>query len=342
MIDPRRIFGLYNLTPDYLGEDFLPVVTLAESGGEGRNSGMPIGSPGVVSARVYETSMKALKESETSGRLTMANRISIACPFPPKFGLIANSNFTFRTETLYVREKDPCVSKSEVVDGGELDLSNLKAVPRFLNNTAAISFAYSELWDKEKSIVLQKAVDGFRSSIVFNWRAQGVLPYDKEDTLETVISFVRLDYCIPLFDPKNSDGFGVIIQNIPHGRNFDSAPSMLVSSLCFIVTNTFKRLFHIDGEEILSDKDPLKYAYFEALLHYNERFKGGYGKNRKEGSGGRPVPRKKKKATTGTYLGAIMVPPPSEGSGSYYTNSEPEESHIVWGSTSAASSTTTN
>jgi hypothetical protein len=278
MLDQRIIFGMHN-RKDFLDRNYLPFITLSNLVIRDSSKYTILGSPGILDENDYNIAVEKVGTSNEEPDSIKSGYYGspdtrIWFPFPTRPGHWTGMTTDVHLGHIYVRKDAPNIMVSDVLDGKTYDPEDIQNIARHVNDKGALTFQF----EPEQ---LQEFVDTFvgatifskeyKTNIIFSHRTE---PHSKRkdgDEMICVLSFIRLDLCIPVFDFRHMNGMAVWVQVMAQGPSFGKLPN--VFSMTAILTNNYKKLFEVDGENLApSGTNSVSKSHIEDLKHITDQF----------------------------------------------------------------------
>jgi hypothetical protein len=278
MLDKRIVFGMHRFR-DYEDKTYLPFITLTNLGIKDASTRAALGSPGIIDEQSYKSALEKIKASEEEpdpvrAMLSSSPVVRLFFPFPTRVGHYTGMRADARLNHIHVRKDVPSIIDTETIMGKEYDPKDIHNIAKHVDDKGALTFQF-------ETEQLSEFTDNLIGATVFSKEyktnilmGRNVNPYQKRkdgDVVIGLISFMRLDLCIPIFDFKHMDGMGVWTQVIAQGPSFPKVPNLF--TLTTILTNNYKKLFEIDGENLApSGTRSVSGKYLDELRMVVEQF----------------------------------------------------------------------
>jgi len=90
----------------------------------------------------------------------------------------------------------------------------------------------------------------------------------EERNIETIpiVSFFDIRHCIPIFNNRKVDGFGIIYETVLPDASKRSGELITSSSLCMVLSQFRENLFYVDGKEIHEKRRFISKEIVDSLL----------------------------------------------------------------------------
>lgn len=204
------------------------------------NRYIPSGSPGIVNK---DTLFNA---SPMAGEL-----VSVLFPFPPKTGINPGTCVKIHNKNIYQLPQKNLIGGHKVKPIDTFNIEKIGEIRDFVKSNTAITFA---MFDARKGsnffATIPNLCSRYKHSAFFYHCGDGLSGNirDTNDVFVSFVSFIDINYCIPIFDHRKVDGMGVycgFMYNNKHGR----CP-VLIDVLCFVLSNHQENLLYADGVKI--------------------------------------------------------------------------------------------
>lgn len=229
-------------------DDVIPVTISLDS-----SKYMPSGAPGIVKKN------DLLNAERLEGR-----HISVLFPFPPKTGITPGTCIKIHSKNIYELPQKNLIVGHKVKTIDMFNINNLRKIRDFVKDNAAITFA---LFDTSNAVDFFTSIPDicskYRHSPFFYHYGEGLGGHirNTDDVFVSFVSFIDINYCIPIFDHRKVDGMGVycgFMYNNKHNKS-----SVLIDVLCFVLSKYGENLFYTDGARVSVESkistDVLKY-----------------------------------------------------------------------------------
>ena len=204
------------------------------------NKYVPSGSPGVVNKNVL------FNTARPEGR-----SVPVLFPFSPKAGVTPGTCIKIHSKNIYqLPQKNLIVGhKVKIID--MFNVKKLKQIKDFVNANGAITFALFDAPSASDFFAnIPDICSKYKHSTFFYHcgdRSDGHMR-NTDDMFVSFVSFIDINYCIPIFDHRKVDGMGVYCGFMYNNK--DGKGSVLIDVLCFVLSNHRENLFYTDGAKV--------------------------------------------------------------------------------------------
>lgn len=204
------------------------------------NKYVPSGAPGLTNKNTL------LSEAYPKGR-----SISVLFPFSPRTGVTPGTCVKIHSKNVYQLPQKNLIAGHKVKIIDIFKAKRLKQIKDFVNANGAITFA---LLDATSSTDFFSRIPDlcsrYKYSTFFYHCGEGLSDRRRtaDDVFVSFVSFIDINYCIPIFDHRKVDGMGVycgFMYNNKYGKG-----STLIDVLCFVLSNHRENLFYTDGAKV--------------------------------------------------------------------------------------------
>lgn len=238
----KQAFGIKTL------DDVIPVTISIDP-----NKYIPSGSPGVVNKNTL------LNIGCPEGKL-----VSVLFQFPPKAGVTPGTCIKIHSKNIYQFPQKKLIVGHKVKTIDMFNVKKLRKIGDFVKDNAAITFALSNTTSASEFFAnIPNICSEYKYSTFFYHHGEGLSGHIRsaDDVFVSFVSFIDINYCIPIFDHRKVDGMGVYCGFMYNNK--DGKGSVLIDMLCFVVSNHRENLFYTDGAKVASESkisvDILKY-----------------------------------------------------------------------------------
>lgn len=202
------------------------------------NKYLPSGSPGVT-----------LKRNLENNRISQF--VSVLFPFPPKAGIAPGIHTKVHAENIYQLPQKRLITGHKVKTINMFEHSKLRGIRDYVNDNDAITFVLDSLVGAlDFFSYIPDIMSRYKYSTHFYHCGTGITSdmKNKDDAFIPFVSFVNINYCIPIFDHRKVDGMGVYCGFMYSNKN--SEEFGIIDTLSFVLSNHQANLFHVDGAKI--------------------------------------------------------------------------------------------
>lgn len=217
------------------------------------NRHVPSGSPGVVN-----------KNALFNTECFESRSVPVLFPFSPRAGVTPGTCIKIHSKNIYELSQKNLIVGHKVKTIDTFNIKKLKKIKDFVKDNAAITFA---LFDASNAINffanIPDICSRYSHSTFFYHYGDGLSGYirNTDDVFVSFISFIDINYCIPIFDHRKVDGMGVYCGSMYNNKK--DKGSVLIDALCFVLSNHRENLFYADGANVATESristDVLKY-----------------------------------------------------------------------------------
>ena len=229
-------------------EDVIPVTISLDP-----NKYIPSGSPGVVNKNTL------LNTERPEGR-----SVSVLFPFSPRAGVTPGTCIKIHSKNIYQLPQKKLIVGHKVKTIDMFKTKRLRKIRDFVKDNDAITFALFDATNASEFFAnIPNICSGYKYSTFFYHHGEGSAGYmrNADDVFVSFVSFIDINYCIPIFDHRKVDGMGVYCGFMYNNK--DGKGSVLIDVLCFVLSNHRENLFYTDGAKVASESkissDVLKY-----------------------------------------------------------------------------------
>lgn len=230
-------------------DDVIPVTVSFDP-----NKYIPSGSPGVVNKNVL------FNTTRPEGR-----SVSVLFPFSPRAGITPGTCTKIHRKNIYQLPQKKLIVEHKVKTIDMFNVKKLSKIRDFVNDNAAITFTlFDPTFASEFFANVPNICSKYKHSTFFYHYGEGLAGNmrNADDVFVSFVSFIDINYCIPIFDHRKVDGMGVycgfMYNNAKNGKG-----SVLIDALCFVLSNHRENLFYTDGAKVAMESkisvDVLKY-----------------------------------------------------------------------------------
>ena len=285
MLDKRIVFNMHRIK-DYANKTYLPFITLTNLNIKDVSGRATLGSPGVIDEQEYKNTVEKIKaaaeESDpVRAMLSSSPAVRLFFPFPTRIGHSTGMHTDARLNHIHIRKDAPNIIDTETIVGKEYDPKDIHNIAKHVDDKGALTFQFEteqlpEFTDNLVGATVFSKV--YKTNILMGRRSDLYQKRKDGDEVTGLLSFIRLDLCIPVFDFKHMDGMGVLVQVVTQGPSFPKFPRLF--TLTSILTNNHKKLFEIDGENLApSGTRSVSGKYIDELRMITEQFDDKDGSN---------------------------------------------------------------
>jgi len=217
------------------------------------NRHVPSGSPGVVNKNTLFNTERFESRS-----------VPVLFPFSPRTGVTPGTCIKINSKNIYELPQKNLIVGHKVKTIDKFNVKNLKKIRDFVKDNAAITFA---LFDASNAIDFFASIPDlcsrYNHSTFFYHYGNGLSGHirDADDVFVSFVSFIDINYCIPIFDHRKVDGMGVYCGLMYNNKK--NKGSILIDVLCSVLSNHKENLLYTDGTNIATESrvsnDVLKY-----------------------------------------------------------------------------------
>lgn len=216
-------------------DDVIPVTISLDP-----NKYIPSGAPGIVNKN------RLLNTERPEGK-----SVSVLFPFSPRAGATPGTCTKVHSKNIYQLPQKKLIVGHKVKEIDVFKTKRLRKIRDFVKDNAAITFALLDTTNASEFFSnIPNICSGYKYSTLFYHYGEGLAGYmrNADDVFVSFVSFIDINYCIPIFDHRKVDGMGVHCGFMYNNK--DGKGSVLIDVLCFVLSNHKENLFYTDGATV--------------------------------------------------------------------------------------------
>lgn len=201
------------------------------------NKYIPSGSPGIV-----------LKESLFSREGMF---VPVLFPFPARAGLAPEVYTEIYNKNLYPIPQKNLLTKHTIKTIDMFYIKKIKHIKEYVKTDGAITFILNDLSNAKEFFINIPLLcsSAYKYEAFFHhYTGQSNIVRSNENKFMVFVSFIDINYCIPIFDHRKVDGMGVYCGFMC--KNIKTNNNILIDALTFVLSNYKDNLFYLDGSNV--------------------------------------------------------------------------------------------